>query len=218
MKKCSLRFNNILVAVAVVFTTAQGVRANTFTFSNPAPIVINDSGPATPYPATVTVTGLNVPILDLNIVLNGFSHTFPSDVGVLLVGPGGQKVVLMDGAGGFTPVSNASIIFDDEASSSLPASGGIPSGIYKPTNFFPADTFDPPALAAGPYGSQLSVFDNKLPNGTWSLFVRDFSAGDGGFLSGGFGLQISVPEPSSLLLVGAGLLGLSAWRRRKKVT
>jgi large repetitive protein len=208
--------NHILSTIAIALILASALEARALTFTNPAPIAINDFGPATPYPATITISGLTTPILDINVVLNGLSHTFPSDIGVLLVGPGGQKVVLMDGAGGINSISNIGIIFDDEASSSLPSSGGITSGTYKPTNFFPTDTFDPPALAAGPYGSLLSVFDNKLANGTWSLFVRDFSAGDGGSLSGGFGLQISLPEPSSLLLLSAGLVGIVPWQRRKE--
>jgi hypothetical protein len=33
-----------------------------------------------------------------------------------------------------------------------------------------------------------------------------FSPGDGGSLSGGFGLQVSLPEPSSLLLLGTAWL------------
>jgi hypothetical protein len=75
--------------------TASG----TIIFTNPAPITINDFGPATPYPATIVVSGLTTAILDLNVAINGLTHTFPSDIGILLVGPGGQKVVLMDGAG-----------------------------------------------------------------------------------------------------------------------
>jgi len=212
MKNHILRLSTIAIALIL----ASALEARALTFTNPAPIAINDFGPATPYPATITISGLTTPILDINVVINGLSHTFPSDIGILLVGPGGQKVVLMDGAGGFNPISNINLIFDDEAASGLSSSAALSSGSFKPTNFFPTDTFDPPALAAGPYGSLLSVFDNKLANGTWSLFVRDFSAGDGGSLSGGFGLQISLPEPSSLLLLSAGLVGIVPWQRRKE--
>ena len=98
------------------------------------------------------------------------------------------------------------IVFDDEASSSLPFSAPITSGSYKPTNFGPTDSFAPPALAAGPYSSSLSIFDGTLPNGIWSLFVRDFVDGEGGSISGGFGLRFSVDETPSFLLLGIGLL------------
>jgi len=220
MKKYNVEFNKFLAAVAFVFIAIHQAAASTFTFTNPAPVTINDFGPASPYPATITISGLTAAILDVNVVLNGLSHTFPSDIGVLLVGPGGQKVVLMDGAGGSNPISNVNLVFDDEASSGLPSSGPLSSGSFRPTNFFPADVFDPPALAAGPYGSLLSVFDNTLGNGTWSLFVRDFLPGDGGSLSGGFGLQVTTPqlttpEPSTFMLYGLGLIVLASLLRRR---
>ena len=120
----------------------------------------------------------------------------------------------MDQAGGFTPITNVTLTFDDEASSSLPFGGPITSGSYKPTNFAPTDTFAPPSLAAGPYSSSLSVFDGTLPNGIWNLFVKDFSAGDGGSISGGFGLQVTTPEPESFLLFGLGLIVMASVLRR----
>ena len=175
MKKYNVEFNKFLAAVAFVFIAIHQAAASTFTFTNPAPVTINDFGPASPYPATITISGLTAAILDVNVVLNGLSHTFPSDIGVLLVGPGGQKVVLMDGAGGSNPISNVNLVFDDEASSGLPSSGPLSSGSFRPTNFFPADVFDPPALAAGPYGSLLSVFDNTLGNGTGVCLSETFS-------------------------------------------
>jgi hypothetical protein len=95
MKNHILRLSTIAIALIL----ASALEARALTFTNPAPIAINDFGPATPYPATITISGLTTPILDINVVINGLSHTFPSDIGILLVGPGGQKVVLMDGAG-----------------------------------------------------------------------------------------------------------------------
>ena len=220
MKKYNVKFNKFLLAVAFVFIAIHQAAASTFTFTNPAPITINDFGPASPYPATITISGLIAAILDINVVLNGLRHTFPTDIGVLLVGPGGQKVVLMDGVGGINPITNVNLTFDDEAASGISTSA-ISSGSFKPTNAFPgADSFDPPALAAGPYASLLSVFDNTLANGTWSLFVRDFSAGNGGSLGGGFGLQVTTPElttpePSTFMLYGLGLIVLASLLRRR---
>jgi subtilisin-like proprotein convertase family protein len=214
MKNYNFRLNPILMAIAVVFATSQ-TASGTIIFTNPAPITINDFGPATPYPATIVVSGLTTAILDLNVAINGLTHTFPSDIGILLVGPGGQKVVLMDGAGGFNPINNVNLLFNDEAPSGLPSSGPLVSGSFKPTDFFPTDTYNPPALAAGPYASQLSVFDNQLVNGTWSLFVRDFSSGDSGLIAAGFGLRIETPEPSTFMLYGLGLIVLASLLRRR---
>jgi subtilisin-like proprotein convertase family protein len=216
MKKYTLELSSILLAAALLFATAQVAKATTFTFSNTAPITINAFGPATPYPAIINVAGITSLIGDLNVVLTGFSHTFPSDVGVLLVGPAGQTVVLLDGVGGNTPVTNVNITLDDQTSASLPASGPIVSGTYKPTNFFPSDVFPSPA-PGGPYGSLLSVFNGTNPNGMWRLFVNDFSPGDSGSISGGFGLQLTtVPEPAPLLLVGLGLFTVMIWLRVKE--
>jgi subtilisin-like proprotein convertase family protein len=216
MKKTYFSYFVTALAVAFVFTFSPGASAVSITFSNPSPITIPSVGTATPYPSTINVSSVIGLVADVNVTLTGLSHTFPQDVGVLLVGPGGQRVVLMDGAGGSTAITNVNITFDDQAASSLPSSGGIPSGSYRPTNFFPSDVFAPPAPGA-PYGSLLSVFNGTNPNGVWSLFVQDFSAGDSGSVSGGWGLQITAaPEPSTLLLFGLGLVGIAAWIRRNQ--
>src|ERR1044071_3266773 len=72
-----------------------------FTFSNTNVIFINDStAPPTkagPYPSSLTVTGLAGQVITkATVTLNGFSHDYPSDVTMLLVGPGGQKTHIFD--------------------------------------------------------------------------------------------------------------------------
>ena len=46
-------------------------------------------------------------------VLTGFTHTFPDDVGVLLVSPSGKKIKLMSDVGGNVDVTNVMLTFDD---------------------------------------------------------------------------------------------------------
>ena len=215
MKKYILEFSSILLAAVFLFATVQPASALTVISSNPSSITINSVGPATPYPATINVSGLSGPIVDLNVRLNGLSHTFPNDVAVLLVGPGGQSVVLFDGISA-NPVTNVNITLDDEASASLPDTGAIASGTYKPTNLIVGDVFPSPAPGL-PYGSLLSVFDNTNPNGTWRLFINDFLAPNSGVLAGGFGLELTiVPEPTSFFLLGLGLFTIAAWLRRRE--
>jgi hypothetical protein len=219
MKKYTLAFSSLLLTAAFLFATVQTASALTVTFSNPSSIAINSVGPATPYPALINVSGLSGPILDLNVVLTGLSHTFISDVGALLVGPGGQSVVLFDGLGGTTGVTNVNLTLDDQASASLPCSSAVSSGTFKPTNCIVGDVFPPPAPASG-YGALLSGFNGTNPNGTWRLFINDFVAPNSGSVAGGFGLQITardVPEPASLLLVALGFFTVVAWQKRREV-
>lgn len=161
--------NGVLAACATaVLMTATGAHAGG------GAVTINDYGPATPYPSTFEVAGIQSEVLDVNVTLVGFSHTHPSDVDILLVGPSGQKVILMSDAGGSTPVNNANLTFDDSASAPM-SSGPITSGTYRPTNLndlCSGDDFPAPAPPP-PYATVLSAFNGQNANGSWNLFVRD---------------------------------------------
>jgi len=166
----------------------------TFTFSNPAPITIpasGTSGPAAPYPSTINVSGLTGVVTKVTVTLNGFTHTFPADVDVLLVGPGGQQCILMSDAGGSAAVSSVNLTFDDAAAVSLPSST-LSSGTYKPTNYGSPDNFPPPGPGSvtQPLNPPLSVFNGTNPNGTWSLFVVDDATLDTGNINGGWSITI----------------------------
>src|SRR5262249_11463304 len=123
------------------------------------------------------------------------AHTYPDDIDILLVGPAGQKLLLMSDTGGAFGVTNVTLTFDDAAPTSLPDSAQIVSGLYKPTNFGANDAFAAPAPPS-PYGETLSSFNGTNPNGTWSLYVVDDGRKDVGIIAGGWSLSVStVPLP-----------------------
>lgn len=188
-------------------------------FSNSAPITIpssGTSGPASPYPSTITVSGLPGVVTDVNVTLTGVSHTFPDDIDILLVGPGGQTLVLMSDCGGGSGITGITLTFDDSAATSLPDSTLIAAGTYKPTNYGAGDTFAAPA-PAGPYNDPApagaatlaSVFNGIAPNGTWSLFVVDDAGGDTGSISGGWSLDITTTGAAPVNDNCAGAITLS---------
>ena len=189
----------LLLASGVALAATTVVKK---TFSNSSGITIVDAigtqpGKANPYPSKKKVSGFNQGrIRDVNLKLKGFSHNFPDDVGVLLVGPQGQKALVMSDVGGIAAVSGITLTLDDEAANLLPDSSQLRTGTYKPTRGTAAgvegrpvpDTF-PSTAPAGPYKRPLSVFDATNPNGTWKLFVLDDSEGDVGKIAA-WSLQI----------------------------
>ncbi|WP_134704977.1 DUF11 domain-containing protein [Ammoniphilus sp. YIM 78166] len=161
----------------------------TQSFANPAPIIINVQGPATPYPSTINVAGLTGTIVKVTVTLSNISHTFPADLDILLVGPLGQNVLLLSDVGGNQDIVGVTLTFDDDASTQVPTP--IVSGTFRPTNMGGGDNFPAPAPSP-PYGSALSVFNGTNPNGTWNLFVFDDKPMDSGTIAGGWSLTITV--------------------------
>lgn len=177
-------------------------------FSNPATVTIPASGtgastgaPATPYPSNIVVSGLTGTILKVTVNLNNLNHTFPSDVDMLLVGPGGQNLIIMSDVIGGTDWVNINYTLDDAAATAIPGSGTPASGTFKPTNITTGDVFPAPA-PAGPYSNPTtagtatfaSVFNGTNPNGTWSLYVVDDASTDIGTM-GGWTINITTAQP-----------------------
>lgn len=162
----------------------------TQTFANPLSISIPGSGSASPYPSAITVAGMSGLITNVIVKLNGLNHTYPDDLDLLLVGPGGQKVLLMSDAGGGFDVGSVNLTFDSAASTSLPNNAQILSSAYLPTNYGSPDSFGIPAPTA-PYSTSLGVFNGTSPNGSWRLFVVDDEALDFGSIASGWELTIT---------------------------
>lgn len=159
-------------------------------FTNATALSIPDSGNGSPYPSTINVSGMTGTISKVIVKLKGLSHTYPDDLDILLVGPGGQKVLLLSDAGGAADVVNTTLTFDAAVSAVLPNSSQITSGTYLPTNYGSTDPFGAPAPAA-PFSTSLGTFTGASPNGAWQLFLRDDAAQDRGSIASGWELTIT---------------------------
>ncbi|HMJ89723.1 MAG TPA: Calx-beta domain-containing protein, partial [Candidatus Acidoferrum sp.] len=164
----------------------------TMVHSNTTPINIMDAAPAFPYPSTIVINNLTGVLSSVQIQLVGLRHSFPSDIDALLVGPGGETVMLMSDAGGSFPVTNVNLTFGDGAAA-LPSNGPLVNSTNRPTDYGPADSFFSPA-PAGPYGNALSVFGGTSANGTWSLYVLDDRGNDAGVISNGWRLLFTTVD------------------------
>ena len=182
-------------------------------FTNPVPIVISDRSvggtpaPAAPYPSSIVVAGMQGAVTKVTVKLNNITHGFPSDLDMMLVGPGGQAAFIMSDAGGCcTGITNVTLTLDDFAADPLPSPTQAPpvvTGTYRPANYGPiGDFLPPPAPNPNPSPSPaLSAFNGSNPNGIWSLYVVDDQNGNVGNIAGGWELIISTdacasPTPS----------------------
>jgi len=164
-------------------------------FTNATPITFPAGAPAAPYPSPISVSQITGAVVNVSVTLNSISHVFPDDLDVLLVGPGGNKVMLMSDAGGGNSVSGLNLTFSASNSASLPDSGAILSGSYRPTDYQMGDVLPAPA-PAGPHGTDLTIFNGINPNGTWQLLAYDDATfNGGGSIAGGWRLVIDVASP-----------------------
>jgi subtilisin-like proprotein convertase family protein len=150
-------------------------------FSNLTPFTIPTVGPASVYPSVVNVTGVLPGSYQTIEVRVQFSHTFPDDLSMLLVGPQGQRVILMHRAGGGCDVTNVTPRFRDDAAA-------IPDGCTIQTRDYAPGNYGTPSLSSpapvGPYGDSLQALVPGNPNGQWKLFIQDDLPSDSGTVTG----------------------------------
>lgn len=178
----------------VTFTYVLGT--STTVFSNTALITIVDNAVASPYPSSITVTGLVGTVSKVSLLVSNLYHPSPEDIDMLLAGPTGTNTMLMSDCGGGNFITNVSLTFDDAAVNSLPDSTLISSGTYKPTNFLIADLLPDPAPSPSaepnaPYGKLLAAFNGTNPNGLWSLYLVDDLTIFSGSINRGWQLTIT---------------------------
>ena len=174
----------------VSFNLSTGVPGSVTSFSNPTTINIPDVAIGNPFPSTINVSGMTSGVAKVTVQLNGFTHTFPDDVDVMLVGPQGQKVMLMGEAGGGGNANLANLTFDDAAALAIPDSTLLTTGTFRPADYLAGDTIQAPAPPP-PYATTLSEFNGTDPNGDWNLYVRDDGSSDVGSIATGWTLNIT---------------------------
>ncbi len=195
-------------AIAALAVTGSAAAA---AFGPSGGITINDGATATPYPSTIDVSGLSGTITDVDVTLNGLGHGHPTDVDILLAGPGGGALeVLSDvpadddqGLGACDAAAGIDLTFSDQAAGKLPGDQPLTTGTYRPTDYALAgvpgecggggDSFP---SAPAPTGTTLDIFNGTNPNGTWSLYVTDDSDGDTGTIAGGWSIAITTTTPT----------------------
>ena len=177
----------------------------------------------TPLHLTFSVSGLGA-MSDVNLSINGLTHSWAGDVGIALFAPNsGGGVLLMSDAGGWSNFLNTNLTFDQQAAGSLGLVFGgnnavIGSRTIKPSNH----GINPLAWALTQSGS-LDHFNGKNPNGTWNLYLWDDKPLDAGSIQGAT-LSITappaVPEPATWAMIVGGLclVGVQIRSRRTAVS
>jgi hypothetical protein len=165
----------------------------TRTFTNSAPIIIPEDDPTDPYPSLIEVSGFpDGKILDVNLTLHRLTHNDPADLDVLLAAahlPGLNALVMREVGDGEGSAVDLTLTLDDQAAQSIPKDpGALTSGTFRPTNAGSQEATLPSPAPPFSGRSDLAVFNNADPNGTWQLFVVD--GGDSGVIAG-WSLQIT---------------------------
>lgn len=135
-------------------------------------------------------------ISKVTVTLNLLTHTFARDLDIILVGPLGQRSILMSDAGNGAPgPSGQSITFDQTAANAIAESTVPTTGPVRPANYdITNDTFTPgPGSLPSTEPANLNVFNGTNPDGAWSLYVVDDATGDSGNIGLGWTLNITNP-------------------------
>ncbi len=200
----------VLLGLLGLTAAIGSVRADTSTFSNHNAIVTPDIGQASLYPSQIDVGALRGTVTAVRVTLREMTHSFPGDYDILLVGPGGQRALVMSDCGSGHAVSNITLTFS-EFSPPLPGDALITSGTYRPTNFGGAtETFPPNGPLS--YPASLAVFNNTSPGGIWSLFVVDDLGGDSGTIADGWAITIETTAfqgSQAFTIPGTGTSGIA---------
>lgn len=180
-------------------------RTNVLSWTNSAPMVLEagTSGPLSPDPSILHVSGMTNAVSTMTVTLADLWHSYPGDLDVLLCGPTGQGVMLVSDAGGGNGVAGVMLTLDDAASEAV-SEDQLVSGVFRPANYDAYDLFG--STSTQYYPASLSALAGTNPNGEWQLHVYDDTYEDVGGIAGGWSLAfqtlsyecVGAPVPADL--------------------
>ena len=196
----SASFGLLLLLLLLPPNAGAGGAPTVLSFTNTTPIIIytqddNSFGVASPFPSTNQVPSLPGALQSVTVTLYGLTDPDTASIDLLLVGPSGQAVDLMDAAGS-EPAGGATVTIADSGAA-LPGPGGtLTTGTYQPSgNPFPTYVPFPQAVTT----NVLAGFIGTPLGGTWSLYEYYDDYGGDGSISGGWSLTFTlVPAPPAV--------------------
>ncbi|MDE0802471.1 MAG: Ig-like domain-containing protein [Acidimicrobiales bacterium] len=170
-----------LAAVSVA-ALAPSAGADAGGGANTGAVTINDSGPASPSPSTITLSDISGVVTDVAVTLDSVSHTWPDDLEIVLEAPSGETVMLLNDCGGGADIDAIDLRFAS-GGETPPDGSSLIETTYAPFSCAFSGSIVIPT-PAGPYGADFSVFDGIDPNGAWDLYIYDDVGADTGDLAG----------------------------------
>ncbi len=131
-----------------------------YVLENNSPVPISSGKPSN-VKSEINASGIQGDVRQVSVTIN-VDHSYTSDLEISLLGPAGQRVLLVKSTGG-SGNNFRDTTFNDGSNSSISQAFPPFRGVFRPNE-------------------SLGVFKNLDPNGTWALEIKDRAFEDGGSL------------------------------------
>ena len=216
---------NVLIAIFMGLVAGSAGAASFL--STPSAAIPDNDGPTNPVFDSIDTSatfssGDLVTFVSIDLMID---HTWVGDLAVVLFSPSGTELQLAARPGspigdeqtGFpwgdsSNLSSANPItfIDGAATSAEDLGAGVGGG-----SDIPAGSYFPDADGWSTDIVNFAGFVGEPADGLWTIRVGDYGAGDTGILEAWNLVIMVIPEPSTGLLFGFGLVGLGRWQRNR---